>query len=159
MESMHMTKLSPRITTMIRMDHTHVLATFHKYRIDSSPDKKEALVNTICAALEIHAQLEEEIFYPLARQTVDDEMMLLEADEEHHVAETMINELLALDPTDERYVAKCIVLKEMVEHHIEEEETELFPKMRDELGRNRLQEIGEEMVARKDALTKEIQLT
>ena len=63
-------KLSPTATNMIRMDHTHVLATFHQYEADTSHGTKEALVNTIMLALEVHAQLEEEIFYPALRPVV-----------------------------------------------------------------------------------------
>ena len=62
----------PTVTNMIRADHTHVLATFHQYEIDTSPGTKRALVNTICAGLEIHAQLEEEIFYPAMREVAGD---------------------------------------------------------------------------------------
>ena len=57
-------QVSPSATTMIRMDHTHVLATFHRYRIDTPEKTKRSLVNLICAALEVHAQLEEEISIP-----------------------------------------------------------------------------------------------
>jgi hypothetical protein len=60
-------KLVPTATNMIRMDHTHVMSTFHQYEIDASPRSRQALVNVICLALEIHAQLEEEIFYPALR--------------------------------------------------------------------------------------------
>jgi hypothetical protein len=62
----------PTVTNMIRADHTHVLATFHQYEIDTSPGTKRALVNTICLGLEIHAQLEEEIFYPAMRGVAGD---------------------------------------------------------------------------------------
>ena len=58
---------SPSVTKMIRMDHTYVLAAFHKYEIGANPRSKQALVATVCRALEIHAQLEEEIFYPALR--------------------------------------------------------------------------------------------
>ena len=60
-------KVSPSATKMIRMDHTHVLATFHKYQTDTAPQTKRGLVNTVCLLLEIHAQLEEEIFFPAVR--------------------------------------------------------------------------------------------
>ena len=60
-------KMSPTATNMIRMDHTHVVATFHQFEADTSPSSKRGIVNTVCVALEIHAQLEEEIFYPALR--------------------------------------------------------------------------------------------
>src|SRR5690606_10163585 len=68
-----MKKVAPSATSMIRMDHTHVLATFHRYRIDSPVNVKRGLVNTVCIALEVHAQLEEEIFYPAVRAISDNE--------------------------------------------------------------------------------------
>ena len=65
-----LSRLSPTITNMIRLDHTHVFATFHQYSQDKSPDTKQALANTICLALEIHAQLEEEVFYLAMRSVI-----------------------------------------------------------------------------------------
>ena len=62
-----MSQLSPSVTNQIRLDHTHVLTTFHQYEMDASPNTKKALVDNACLALEIHAQLEEEIFYPAMR--------------------------------------------------------------------------------------------
>ena len=62
-----MSRVSPGATTFIRMDHTHALASFHRYRIDARPEKKQAVADTLCLALEIHARLEEEIFYPAMR--------------------------------------------------------------------------------------------
>ena len=64
-----LSRLSPRITNMIRMDHTHVLTTFQPYQVDASPRIKKGLADTVCVALEIHAQLEEQIFYPAMRAT------------------------------------------------------------------------------------------
>ena len=146
---------------LLKEDHKTVKQLFREIekRKEDGGEAIADLAKQVCLELLVHAQVEEEIFYPLARQSLDDELMILEADEEHHIAELLVQEIIALEPTDEHYVAKCIVLKEMVEHHIEEEETEMFPKMREELGRAQLQEIGEQMLARKEQLTKELQLT
>src|SRR5690242_907785 len=78
-----LTKALPSITTMIRMDHTHVLSNFHKYRADLPSAKKRALVDLICTALEIHAQLEEEIFYPAMRAARAEDSVLDKSIPEH----------------------------------------------------------------------------
>ena len=63
-------RLSPSITTMIRMDHSYVMSLFHRYKADTAPGKKRALVTNACLAIQVHAQLEEEIFYPALRQLI-----------------------------------------------------------------------------------------
>src|SRR5205085_2825614 len=83
----------PTVTNMIRADHTHVLATFHQYEIDTSPGTKQALVNTICLALEIHAQLEEEIFYPAMREIARDAGVVGKSVPEHDEMRRLIAQL------------------------------------------------------------------
>ena len=140
------TKLSPRITTMIRMDHTHVLATFHKYRIDSAPDKKKALVETICTALEMHAKLEEEIFYPAMRaaapQVVD------KSYPEHNEMRRVIAALRSLEPGSEAYDQAVMELMRDVIHHVADEETMLLPEAERSMP-ERLEELGWEMTRRR----------
>jgi len=70
-----MSQLSPSITNLIRLDHTHVLAAFHQYEIGSLPRVKKGLADNICLAIEIHAQLEEELFYPALRAVADNEIL------------------------------------------------------------------------------------
>jgi len=89
---------SPRITTMIKLDHTHVLAAFHRYRTDGPHWRKAAIVNTICAALEIHAQLEEEIFYPALRAANPTAMALDKSVPEHEAMRESIGKLRGMDP-------------------------------------------------------------
>ena len=87
----------------------------------------------------MHAAIEEQVFYPVARATVPDtEDIALESLEEHHIVKWVLSELDGMDPAAERFDAKVTVLIENVRHHVEEEESEFFPKVRDELGRNAL---------------------
>ncbi len=95
----------------------------------------------------MHTYIENECMYPKVRDLVpelDDDV--LESYEEHHVADVLVTELAAMSPSDERFDAKTTVLIENVEHHIEEEEDEWFPQVREHLGRKKLQEIGAEML-------------
>ena len=128
---------------MLRDDHKAVEQLFKKLERDDL-----TVVPEICAALTRHARIEEKVFYPAVRREVDDTADdVLEAVEEHHVVKMLISELDALTPADETYKAKATVLMEMVRHHIEEEEGEMFPEVRHALGRKRLTEIGDEMAA------------
>jgi hemerythrin superfamily protein len=139
-------KFSPGITRMIRMDHTHVLATFHKYQIDSSPDRKKALVNTICTALEIHAQLEEEIFYPAMRSI--DPSVVESSVPEHQQMRGLIAQLRPMRPTDAGYDNAVMDLMRIVMHHVADEETTLLPEAERTLG-DRLHELGAQMTRRR----------
>jgi hemerythrin superfamily protein len=132
---------------LLKNDHKKVKGLFKKLK-----GHDLSVVPEICAELTIHAEIEEKIFYPAIRPQVED-LDVDEAYEEHHVVKVLIEELEAMKPTDDRYEAKAIVLMEMVEHHVEEEEGELFPEVRESLGRNRLKEIGAELEAMKADLT------
>src|SRR4051812_43065892 len=91
-------KLSPTITNMIRMDHTHVVASFHQYEIGSSPKTRKALADTVCLALEIHAQLEEEIFYPAMRRVIGNDDVLDKSVPEHNEMREQIAALRSMEP-------------------------------------------------------------
>ena len=106
------------------------------------------------AEIEIHTTIEEELFYPAMKRKTDRDGkdLVAEAVEEHHVVTTLMGELKGLDPTDERYDAKFTVLMETVEHHIEEEEGEMFPEAEEVLG-DRLERLGTQMQERKQSLT------
>lgn len=118
---------SPRITAMIRLDHMHVLATFHRYHVDSPRWRKTAIVNAACAALEIHAQLEEEIFYPALKAAGVAEAALDKSVPEHDAMKTTIASLRSTESGTDEYDALFMTLMREVMHHVAEEETILLP--------------------------------
>jgi hemerythrin superfamily protein len=120
-------KLSPTATNMIRMDHTHVMATFHQYEADTHPQTKKALVNTASLALEIHAQLEEEIFYPAVRRVVTDPVVIDKSVPEHDEMRRLIAKLREMEPTDADYDRTFMELMRDVLHHVADEESVLLP--------------------------------
>ena len=140
--------LSPSVTNMIRMDHTHVLSTFHKYKIDSSAQTKQALVNNACLSLEIHAQLEEEIFYPAMSDVGADSAVLAKSVPEHDEMRRLIGELRDMEPTDPTYDQTFMELMRDVLHHVADEETTLLPDAERLLG-DRLGELGAQMTKRR----------
>lgn len=93
-------------------------------------DKKRELVNKICLELNVHTQLEEEIFYPPVRKAIKDELLMNEAEVEHDGAKSLIAQIQSMDPADPMYDAKVTVLGEYVDHHVKEERTEMFTKAR-----------------------------
>ena len=150
-----LTKLSPTITNMIRADHTHVLATFHQFEADTSPGTKQALVNTACLALEVHAQLEEEIFYPAMREAgaeIDAETVGKSVPE-HDEMRQLIARLRMLEPTDAAFDDTFYELMRTVLHHVADEETILLPDAERILG-DRLSELGAAMTKRRLELVK-----
>ena len=104
----------------------------------------------------MHAAIEEQVFYPVARASVPDtEDIALESLEEHHIVKWLLSELVDMDPAHERFDAKVTVLIENVRHHVEEEESDFFPKVRKQLGRNDLADLGDTLAeAKKSAPTK-----
>jgi hypothetical protein len=140
--------LSPTITNMIRLDHTHVLTTFHQYEIDTNAGTKQALVNTVCLALEIHAQLEEEIFYPAMRTAGIDSAVLDKSIPEHDDMRRLIERLRSMKPADVGYDQTFME----VMHHVADEETTLLPDAERVLA-DRLGELGEQMTRRRLQLT------
>lgn len=147
-----MNSLSPSITNMIRMDHTHVLTTFHQYEAGTNPKTKQALVNTACLALEIHAQLEEEIFYPAMRSVAGDRGALDKSVPEHDEIRRLIASLRAMEPTDAAYDQTFLSLMRDVMHHVADEETTLLPEA-ERLLADRLGELGAQMTRRRLELT------
>jgi hemerythrin superfamily protein len=147
-----MTKLadtmSPNATNMIRADHTHVLATFHRYKTDSDPKTKRGLVNTACTALEIHAQLEEEIFYPALRAASGDYSVIDKNVPEHDEMRRLISSLRSMEPTDPDYDETFMELMRDVMHHVADEETVFLPEAERTMG-DRLGELGMEMTRRR----------
>jgi hemerythrin superfamily protein len=139
--------ISPGATRMIRLDHSHVLVTFHRYKIDTNPRVKQGLVDTICTALEIHAQLEEEIFYPAIREVTDNEA-IRKSVPEHDEMRRLIAQLRGMEATDPAYDDTVMELMRDVLHHVADEETILLPEAERVLA-DRLGELGAAMTKRR----------
>ena len=139
---------------LLTQDHEDVNALFERYEElvdeEASDEDRKDLAEQICTMLTVHATIEEEIFYPAARDGLDDEKLLDEAEVEHQSATDLIDQILDSEPDDALYDARVKVLGEYVRHHVEEEEGELFPLVREsDLD---LDALGEEMAARKEDL-------
>jgi hemerythrin superfamily protein len=143
--------------TLLKKDHQNVEKLFKRFEAtsDQALVERRTIVDRIIEELSKHAAIEEQLFYPVTRATVADvDDDVLEGLEEHHVVKWLLDELERMDPADERFKAKVTVLIESVRHHVEEEEEDYFPKVRSELGRNDLSDLGEAMEeARKTAPT------
>ncbi len=146
-------KLSPCITTMIRMDHTHVLALARRYHPYTSPEKKLALVTNACLALEVHAQLEEEIFYPALRASASSDPILDKSVPEHNEMRRLISALRNMQPEDGGYDDTFMELIRLVLHHVADEETRLLPEAERTLD-GQLRELGQQMTKRRLQLLK-----
>src|SRR4051794_27828816 len=134
--------------TLLKNDHREVEKLFKRFEKagDNAHVQKRDIVDRIIEELSKHAAIEEQLFYPVTRATVPDvEDTALESIEEHHIVKWVLSELDGMDPRDERFEAKVTVLIENVRHHVEEEEEEFFPKVRDELGRASLNHLGDAM--------------
>jgi len=138
---------------LLTADHKAVKAMFQTFEklkeLEDREDEKVELVKRICAELKIHTTIEEEIFYPAVREAIDDDDLMDEADVEHASAKELIAELEDASPGDDHYDAKVTVLGEMIEHHVEEEEGEMFPKARKAID---VEEVGAALAARKKEL-------
>ncbi|MGH9188965.1 MAG: hemerythrin domain-containing protein [Acidimicrobiales bacterium] len=137
--------------TLLKQDHKTVESLFKQFeKATEKPAQARKLAQQIIKELSVHAAIEEQVFYPAVREAVPDaESTVLESLEEHHVVKWLLSEIDGMDPTDERFVAKVTVLMENVRHHVEEEETELFPEVREVLKRKALADIGDSMAKAK----------
>jgi hemerythrin superfamily protein len=142
----------PNAMEMLRQDHRKVKELFEQFEHAEESQAKEQIVENTVRELEVHAALEEEIFYPAAEEQIDEKESIDEAREEHHVVKLLIGELKKMSADDERYDAKYKVLSESVKHHIEEEESELFPKLEGQLDAEAL---GAQMENRKQELQRQ----
>jgi hemerythrin superfamily protein len=133
---------------LLKNDHRDVKKLFRQFEKagENATVAKGEIVRKIIEMLTVHTYLENEIMYPQVRKLLPEvEDDVLESYEEHHVADVLCMELWSMDPNDEHFDAKTTVLIENVEHHIQEEEDEWFPKVREGLGRKKLQEIGQQL--------------
>jgi hemerythrin superfamily protein len=151
-------RAQPLALELLMADHRKVEDLFEQYDQEKDGDEgtRREIAQRICTELTIHAQVEEELFYPWLRENLeDDEMeMLEEAQIEHNTAKDLIAQIEAATDIDEVYNAKVKVLGEYIKHHVQEEENEIFPEVRDE--QEELDELGQEMAARKGELQEEL---
>ncbi len=142
-----LSQLTPSVTNQIRLDHTHVLTAFHQYEIGSSARMKRGLVDNVCLAIEIHAQLEEEIFYPALRAVADNEI-LRKSTPEHDEMRGLIARLRNMPVEDPVFDDTFFELMRHVMHHVADEETLLLPAA-ERLLPEQLSALGAEMSRRR----------
>lgn len=140
---------------LLKQDHQEVQQLFEQFEEAEGEANKEELARKICMELTVHAQIEEEIFYPQARKATQDDDLLDEALVEHDSAKKLIAEIEEMDAGDDLFDAKVKVLGEQIKHHIEEEESELFPEL--DGAKIDLEAIGEQLTRRKQELLEEKQ--
>lgn len=135
---------------MLKADHKKVSGLFEQFEKTRSATKKKALVAEICMELTVHAQLEEEIFYPAVKAALRDKELVPEATVEHASVKALIAQVQDVEPGGEDYDAKVKVMAEYVKHHVKEEQNEMFPKAKKT--RLDMAALGEQMAARKEEL-------
>jgi hemerythrin superfamily protein len=139
---------------LLKADHEAVSQLFAEYEKSRSVPNKKALVAEICAALTVHAQIEEELFYPAVKSALKDKLLVPKATVEHTSVKDLIAQLEGVQPDGEMYDAKVKVLSEYVKHHVKEEQTEMFPKAK--ASSLDMVELGTLMAARKDELMAQV---
>ena len=137
-----------KATQLLKDQHREVKELFGQIQNTEDAEGRHDLMEQIAERLQTHMRIEEAIFYPAVQEAAGgkNEEMVPEAYEEHHVVKLVLDELPHVDPEDERFTAKMTVLSELVDHHVQEEEKELF-KVAEKLGKERLEELGNEMEA------------
>ena len=147
----------PNAITMLKADHAAVKRLLRE--LDETGERavkeRERLVAEIEREIKMHAQIEEEVFYPAflaAAEGSENEHLFFEAAEEHHVVDMILPALKAANPKSKEFGAKAKVLKDLIEHHVKEEEGEMFPAARDLFDDQQLRELGDLMQARKDSV-------
>ena len=154
----------PDACSLLDTDHRHVKKMFKMYgelaesRAASAEQKKRELANEICMELTIHAQIEEEIFYPALRAAIKETDLLDEAEVEHASAKELIAQIQDATEIDEKFDAKVIVLGEYIDHHVKEERNEIFVKARAARGLD-LVAMREQLAQRKEELMEELGAT
>ena len=145
---------SQEATALLKTDHQLVSKLFQEYEGTRSNSKKAEIVSRICTELTVHAQIEEEIFYPAVKEALNDGELVPEATVEHATLKDLISQIEGIEPDGEMYDAKVKVLSEYVKHHVKEEQNEIFPKAKaSDLD---LMELGAQMATRKEELLAEM---
>ena len=148
---------APDAFALLKADHAEVKQCFKEYeklaKAQASDADKRELAERICTLLTVHATVEEEIFYPAARDVIDEAALVDEADVEHASAKELIAQIESMGPADDHFDARVKVLGEYIDHHVKEEQDELFPRLKkaglDAAG------VGEQLRARKEELMAE----
>jgi hemerythrin superfamily protein len=148
--------------TLLRDDHENVRKLFTRFEQagDNAKKEKQEIVSKIIEELTVHAFIEEELFYPTVKGLEpqgggeEPEELVKEAEEEHAQVKTLLAELEGMTSEDEYFDAKVTVVIDNVRHHAEEEEEEMFPKVREAMGRNELQDLGQRMLEAKERAPK-----
>lgn len=132
------------VFSLLKQDHKEAKQLFEKIENSTSRAIKlrEKTMQQLAQELEMHTSLEEEILYPRLKQIDDLKDMILESYEEHHVATQLLQEITEMTADEEQWKAKVTVLKEIIEHHVREEEKELFPKAHKAIGKEEAAELG-----------------
>jgi hypothetical protein len=136
---------------LLKADHEKVSGIFSKLEetTERASKTREELFAQLKQELDVHAHIEETIFYPVIKQEAETREITLEGFEEHHVIKTLLKELEAQSVETEQWTAKLKVLKENVEHHVEEEEGEMFKGAREVLSKEQIEDLGARMEAEK----------
>ena len=138
---------------LLKADHELVRSLFKEFKEAKEAEDTEGMRGAqerIFEELEVHTGIEEEVFYPEAQEVGEEaEELVKEGIEEHHVVDVLMGEIRELTPDDDAWAAKMTVLIENVEHHAEEEEEELFPKLREAFGDERLDALGDKLAQAK----------
>ena len=141
---------SQNAITLLRADHQKVTDLFENFEKSRATAKKKVIAQEICKELTVHATIEEEIFYPEVRGAIDDEDLMDEAEVEHASAKELIAQIESMSSGDDKFAAKVMVLGEYINHHVKEEQDEMFPQAKK--AKVDLAELGERMLARKQEL-------
>ena len=139
--------------TLLKEDHEKVSGIFEKLEptTERGVKTREELFAQLKLELDVHAHIEESIFYPVLKQEAETRDITLEGYEEHHVIKVLLGELAETSPDTEQWGAKLKVLKENVEHHVEEEEDDMFKTAREVFSKEKFEELGARMEAEKKA--------
>lgn len=148
------TQMRQDAVSLLRADHDKVIQLFSYFDSAVDDSEKLELAQTICTELKIHATIEEEIFYPAAREALGEDELLDEAAVEHDSARELIAQIEASYPDDDKWQAKVKVLSEYIKHHVNEEQTKLFPAA--QASDMDLDQLGEAMLERKQELADEL---
>lgn len=141
--------------TLLLRDHDKVRELLAQLVGTDEAAERRDLLEQIEHEIKVHSKVEEKIFYPAFKEAVQDEdgqKLFYEATEEHHVVDLVIPELKRTDPSSDEFAGKAKVLKDLVEHHAEEEEQEMFPEAKRTMGKDELDRLGEEIMRMKEKM-------